>query len=924
MRSNKTPEQESQYSPKPYQSAGPPPPKRRRLSEQVSASDGCQREESNATSETANLSSRRSPERAGSSRDRRGEMERSPSPAGSVRYTRTGRVSKAAKGQRVHTCDECGKTYTRAEHLRRHQQNHKPGAFPCDIPGCGRSFHRDDLLTRHKTRHSDSTGPPTRPQSVASRASSDAPAGVPAHGPPAIYPSVAAEKHDNNATEYYTHGFEPLENHRLPASRYELLHSSQPNLLAMHFDSLSFDFRKHCHHPFNELHLIDVPISIDGNGPEFASLDSSFAQTSTYHSPSAYESPPNGFTPTVSLPYYAHCSAHVDYFLDRRDSCMAYSNNKHRPSARPLSPVSASSSTSLVPPPWNDLDSATNMANLSSFSSWDGCYNSPGPNSLQREDYGQVIADDLVRMMAASERDDRESCDLIIPTTAPQEPWEETTFNDLAFTNEQRYLAAYWTWIHPQYPIVHKPTFDLDRTAPLLRASMLALGACMLQSRTDIENASAIHERCVKVLKCRSVEGTHTFRICDMQAIVLTEVYAIFKAQNLSAHFSPPFLQVYTLLENDHEALRHPSADEEYRSAFNFDGQRAEIDSQHGNGRAVDIACKQRLLSMCFILDQSNSAFFGRSQANCSAVAGHSLPFRQTASPRDASPRPQLDPEYDGRAASMPSFNMVSHALEALSRTSANAIPGIDAFQLEALMACISDKNFRMETFECLAAGPNNEPSLVSASKSSPQTRLKYHLHMLCRNTPVPSLLSVVGESWYVGDKLNSHHDYSKAQAEAHRWAKATARRHGEPTAIDQASFHARNILSIHRTYPRTGLLYQEWALFLSTIVIWARAYVSCTSGRRRPRLSISIPDPHWTKHSMLNMEKTILEILGREDQSVSSHEATSVLLWTKAQIERTHVSQNCGLTNYSLDVLERLATRGNEDGWFGDRLDNR
>lgn len=209
---------------------------------------------------------------------------------------------------------------------------------------------------------------------------------------------------------------------------------------------------------------------------------------------------------------------------------MAYGTNKHRPSARPLSPVSASSSASLVPPPWNDADSTANMANLSSFSSWDSCYNSPGPNSLQIEDHGQVIADGSVRMITASERDDRESSDLIIPTTAPREPSEETTFNDLAFTNEQRYLAAYWTWVYPQYPIVHKPTFDLDRTTPLLRASMLALGACMLQSRTDIENASTIHERCVKVLKRRSVEGTHTFRICDMQAIVLTEVYTIFKA----------------------------------------------------------------------------------------------------------------------------------------------------------------------------------------------------------------------------------------------------------------------------------------------------------------------------------------------------------------------------------------------------------
>ena len=603
---------------------------------------------------------------------------------------------------------------------------------------------------------------------------------------------------------------------------------------------------------------------------------------------------------------------------------MVYSTNKHRPSAGPRSPISASSSTSLVPPPWNDPDSATNMANLSSFSSWDSCYNSLGPNSPPREDYGQVIADGSVRMMTASERDNRESSDLVIPTTAPLEPWEETTFNDLAFTNEQRYLAAYWTWIHPQYPIVHKPTFDLDRTTPLLRASMLALGACMLQSRTDIENASAIHERCVKVLKRRSVEGTHTFRICDMQAIVLTEVYAIFKARNLSAHFSQPFLEVYTLLEKDHEALRHSSADEEYRSPLYLDDQRAEIDSQHGIGRAVDIACKQRLLSMCFILDRSNSAFFGRSQANSSTIAGHSLPFPQTSSPWDASPRPRLDAEYGGRAASIPSFDMVSHALEALSGHPANAKSEIDAFQFEFSMACISDRSIGVGTFECLAAGPNIEPSLVSASKSSPQTRLKYHLHMLCRNTPVPSLLSVVGESWCVGEKLNSHHDYSKAQAEADGWATATASCHGEPTAIDQASFHARNILAIHRTYPRTGLLYQEWALFLSAIVIWARAYVSRTSGRRRPRLSISIPDPYWTKHSMLSREKTVLEILGREDQSVSSHEATSVLLWTKAQIERTHVSQDCGLTNYALDVLERLATRGNEDGWFGDRLDNR
>jgi hypothetical protein len=32
-----------------------------------------------------------------------------PESAGTIKYTRTGRVSKATKGQRVHHCEECGK-----------------------------------------------------------------------------------------------------------------------------------------------------------------------------------------------------------------------------------------------------------------------------------------------------------------------------------------------------------------------------------------------------------------------------------------------------------------------------------------------------------------------------------------------------------------------------------------------------------------------------------------------------------------------------------------------------------------------------------------------------------------------------------------------------------------------------------------------
>ncbi|ORY65092.1 uncharacterized protein BCR38DRAFT_191230 [Pseudomassariella vexata] len=67
----------------------------------------------------------------------------------------TGRVSRAKKGVPVHTCETCRppKTFTRAEHLRRHQLSHQTPGFPCTYPGCGRAFHRADLLARHAARH---------------------------------------------------------------------------------------------------------------------------------------------------------------------------------------------------------------------------------------------------------------------------------------------------------------------------------------------------------------------------------------------------------------------------------------------------------------------------------------------------------------------------------------------------------------------------------------------------------------------------------------------------------------------------------------------------------------------------------------------------------------------------------------------------
>lgn len=79
--------------------------------------------------------------------------------APSIHDTRTGRISKPKKGLKVHSC-ECGRAYTRAEHLRRHQKNHAmEEALVCEYPDCGKSFYRVDLLLRHQERHNEGVEP---------------------------------------------------------------------------------------------------------------------------------------------------------------------------------------------------------------------------------------------------------------------------------------------------------------------------------------------------------------------------------------------------------------------------------------------------------------------------------------------------------------------------------------------------------------------------------------------------------------------------------------------------------------------------------------------------------------------------------------------------------------------------------------------
>ncbi|KAI1505820.1 zinc finger protein zas1 [Biscogniauxia marginata] len=86
------------------------------------------------------------------------------SPVADTAYKRASRKGAAKK----FSCNwpACGKVYSRAEHLQRHQLNHEPKRiYRCDVIDCTQMFVRPDLLARHKKRHSESYVPRNRASS---------------------------------------------------------------------------------------------------------------------------------------------------------------------------------------------------------------------------------------------------------------------------------------------------------------------------------------------------------------------------------------------------------------------------------------------------------------------------------------------------------------------------------------------------------------------------------------------------------------------------------------------------------------------------------------------------------------------------------------------------------------------------------------
>lgn len=468
-------------------------------------------------------------------------------------------------------------------------------------------------------------------------------------------------------------------------------------------------------------------------------------------------------------------------------------------------------------------------------------------------------------------------------------------------TDEQRYLDAYWDSVQPLWPVLHKRDLDVHAASPLLKASILALGAHSTGNRRDLQNGRILYDRCIKVLQKRTIRHWHTYRTCDVQAVLFIELYSLFNSRRPPLHLSSAFETAYEYLAAD--GVANPAI-----LTFVMDPSLQPTQAFSDLEDCVEQESRRRLLAAYYLLDRQHAALFGRVISTKVSLLASSLAFPQ---PQECWESLQVQnlTEQDYPIDAL-HYGILFNEME-MAKSSSETSPQLhDTFASSFLLNGLLE-NVHMNT----TAESVEEQGRCSArlSDHSSRARLAYHTTMLCKHAPIRDLLAVAGESWVMAEKMRSQADYSAAQLSVRTWACDFE---SKSTGAHFALCHALSIIKIHQSCSRTSLLFHDWALHLASIVVWTRAYTAIEP-RRRPRLSI--PSPSEPKVSSHELERTVRRVLDAgADAAIEWRDAKSILQWSKAKLEQANADRPCGLTSGALDVLGKLVLRGDEEGcWF-------
>ncbi|KAF4637838.1 hypothetical protein G7Y89_g252 [Cudoniella acicularis] len=804
-----------------------------------------------------------------------GEMSRA-SESGAdipVKYTPvTGRISRAKKGVPVHTCDICrpAKTFTRAEHLRRHQLSHQKPAYACTFEDCERAFHRPDLLARHMHRHEtqgEKAYKASDPRS--SRASSDASENpVPSLKlePSSQGPRMSASQASptDTATPRTTSGessitasssstivphFQPVNfsgsgNHKRKASDAGLPESGSyvPPSPGSSRPPVSYDEMN----PGSFTRTTELPDQ--GNFPRPTSSfdifggDSSFSNyTTTAHQLPLLRIPEETFIPALSYPQdnspWCSSSASDSTFSNHSET----SRSRHWvPRARSTSiadwPVSAApsqwSSHSISTP--QDMRSPPFETILEQYET---PYTSPRispptsqsqlldvPNAFggyySMESVGTPTLSTYIKPMSQvfSASPSRVSDPGLAVINAPREREQLGALHtSMALASKlpqqpqlDAYLNSYWQYFHPLFPIIHRPTFN-SADDPLLCSAMVAIGTQYHNTPEARTKGSELNESCR-----RHTDEYTTWELPIMQAILLTEVFSRFRGRKTQVRLSRQFENLYDRLFNSSNSA--DSLLDHYGTQINEpDLHHSDLTSEWFRWSRTE--ARQRLLSACFMFDIHQSHY--HQQPRSKALGGALRPNLFNPCPESLWNASTASEWQSHQSDSIPN----EHPLDLLDNDSTQQILPASPFTQSLLICSLATQlPARQNPMRPNQFNPHLTASGLGSLATFFSSSLLAQTYLALYYTPLHDLLAIAGDTWIFAQKITPPSAFHDAQARLKKWVTTPAAAH--------ATKHACHILSSNFSRPYADMqqgqtngsnaLSDYWSLYVAALICWA------------------------------------------------------------------------------------------------------
>ncbi|GKT60654.1 C2H2 finger domain-containing protein [Colletotrichum tofieldiae] len=705
----------------------------------------------------------------------------------------TGRVSRAKKGMKVHTCDIC----------RPPKLSHETPQYACPIPGCDRAFHRKDLLERHQQRHELEGDKVSRSRGASqSRRTSAGSLEGGVRGLGLQHPMLGYPPNATTATQSL-----PITPSMSHAGAYPSM--SAPDISKSMAPHVGNDgYRPASGGPgyggsyslstqSAQQPLMQQPNSGFNTPPTFGSIE--YQPRTTPEFPSLYLQT-EGLGLQMSSdgpPELSHAQDHGGWPSSASDSTYSTPSDNSRRAFWP--PARASTTdwpTGLSPCPGTGFDpmatanpmlyqypTSPQLSNPQTYQMLDISMSTYPDEQTIFDPHQQPRFPNTVRSLSppVTSASAQSSETLVTPSTALP---SDRMMNSLACMGRQKevalgllaapalvqgslplppanvckaipaYLEVYWEKFHHSFPVVHRRTFEAAaEQVDVLRCAMAAVATQYMSTKEDRIRGNQLHEY--------AWQQSRRFLQWDvpvMQAILLCEFFARFRGRRAAIRPSKEFESIYSRV---------------YDNAIIFGA------IPHTGPNSVrwhtwlDAETRRRLLSACFVLDIHSSVYLEQQRVRSFDIANDGMPpnIPLIGSTQDLWDAASADAwaamvlakgDYSDKQTLLSFINP-----DALSRTSINThVP----FDRAVILA-----------FEALLLPTRDDPVQMTPSTEIPEPET-FHMasifpdcpvantYLALHHTPLHDLLAVSGDSWIFSQKVLQPKSFAEHQKRLKEW----------------------------------------------------------------------------------------------------------------------------------------------------------